>query len=190
MRLTLNGFSGSGKTFLKSFIIRGCLEGRDCLHRRSCGCFCLKSIVTVPKWWEVQSALVQTQYYFFFWLGIQVSIPRGPKIAGIWHICVTHGFIGTSTLGDHRKGMYRRPSKSWRAKQAKCLSRFPDLWGAKITQNLSEADKISFKTCHQWTKLQAFCRFLWTAHGGSLWTKVTNLEMPLLLPNSTEVSEG
>lgn len=27
--------------------------------------------------------------------------PKGPKIAGIWHICVTHGFIGTFHLkGD------------------------------------------------------------------------------------------
>ena len=47
--------------------------------------------------------------------------------------------------------------------------------GPKSPKILSEADKISFKICHQWTKLKAFSDFWWTAHdwGGCLWTKVT-----------------
>lgn len=55
-------------------------------------------------------------------------------------------------------------------------SKLSDLWGVQITQNSGrEADKISFKICHQWTKLKAFSDFWWTAHdwGGCLWTKVT-----------------
>ena len=173
MRLTLNGFSGSGKTFLKSFIIRGCLEGRDCLHRRCCGCFFLEIYGDSPQVMRSPVSLSPDSICLLL-LGIQVSIPRGSEIAEFgtsvspwfhWHF-----HLGGPPWGrpealqklECQTGS-KMPSPKWRF--------LSDLWGApKSPKFWVKLIRLASKYV---TQTPSFFRFLWTAHerGGSLWTK-------------------